>query len=303
MISSSPKVIYIAGYGRSGSTILDILLSQEEHVFGAGELHFLFQDWSEPNRHCSCGERYPDCPFWGDLSDVMDIEASAKVISGMEQASQLQNIVEGLVSPGQRRRYEEIQHQLFYYIQEKASCEFIVDSSKTKPEMAARPLAISRLTQTPLSMVHLVRDGRTTVQTILKKGSNWAAEGHIRRKRFPLIRTAYGWKTANQYALDHQQWLRENEYSQMKYEDLMQTPEKLLGQLEKGLNTTFKQARMSLESAHPLKVGHRVGGNRIRFQQDLFFKKGLPELPTLNWSQEVIFNSISGSLSRYFRYS
>ncbi len=303
MISSTPKVIYIAGYGRSGSTILDILLSQEQHVFGAGELFFLFQDWNEPNRHCSCGERYPDCPFWGELSDLMDIEMSAKIMKATEQASQQKDIVEGLLPHGQRRKYEEIQHQLFSYIQLKASCEFIVDSSKTKPEMAARPLAISRLTQIPLSVVHLVRDGRTTVQTVLKKGSNWAAEGHIRRKRFPVIRTAYGWKTANQYALDHQQWLQENEYKRMKYEELLETPELLLDQLEEGFNTTFKQARTSIESAQPLKVGHRVGGNRIRFQQDLFFKKGIPDLPTLNWSQKVIFNSISGSLSRYFRYS
>ena len=32
------KIIYVAGYGRSGSTLLDMMLASHPAVFGAGEM-------------------------------------------------------------------------------------------------------------------------------------------------------------------------------------------------------------------------------------------------------------------------
>ena len=38
----SPTVLYIAGYGRSGSTVLDMLLGTHPRIIGGGELTHLF---------------------------------------------------------------------------------------------------------------------------------------------------------------------------------------------------------------------------------------------------------------------
>ena len=58
------KVIYIAGYGRSGSTILDIALSQAREVFGAGEITALSRHvWTE-NEYCACGVPIRSCELW-----------------------------------------------------------------------------------------------------------------------------------------------------------------------------------------------------------------------------------------------
>src|SRR3954453_3522671 len=62
------KIIYIAGYSRSGSTILDIMLSSHPEIFGTGELGNLFDYWSEGIRTCTCEQIYNRCPFWKNLT-------------------------------------------------------------------------------------------------------------------------------------------------------------------------------------------------------------------------------------------
>ncbi|MCF8227260.1 MAG: hypothetical protein K9J30_15395 [Bacteroidales bacterium] len=61
------KIIYIAGFGHSGSTILDMSLGTLPGVIGLGELKTLMDDQSR-DRHftsvCSCGKKATECPVW-----------------------------------------------------------------------------------------------------------------------------------------------------------------------------------------------------------------------------------------------
>ena len=60
------KVIYISGIGRSGSTLLDIILSTSEKVFSVGEI-FKYNQMLRENIKCSCGKKVKDCSFWKDF--------------------------------------------------------------------------------------------------------------------------------------------------------------------------------------------------------------------------------------------
>ena len=57
-------MVYIAGSGRSGSTILDNILGQIGGWASAGELRFLWERGVLGDRLCGCGERFSVCPFW-----------------------------------------------------------------------------------------------------------------------------------------------------------------------------------------------------------------------------------------------
>lgn len=60
------KLVYIAGSGHSGSTLLDALLGGNDQVSNLGEVHrfslSLIRD-SDPFV-CTCGKPVVDCPFW-----------------------------------------------------------------------------------------------------------------------------------------------------------------------------------------------------------------------------------------------
>ena len=57
------KIIYIAGSGRSGSTILSLLLSQHRATQNVGQIRDLFLA-NKAGEYCSCGERLHECDFW-----------------------------------------------------------------------------------------------------------------------------------------------------------------------------------------------------------------------------------------------
>src|SRR6266498_4080255 len=58
------KVLYIAGAGRSGSTLLDGVLGQLDGFFAAGELRYLWERGLQESRLCGCGVAVRDCPTW-----------------------------------------------------------------------------------------------------------------------------------------------------------------------------------------------------------------------------------------------
>ena len=68
------KIIYIAGLGHSGSTLLDMSLGAAHGVYGLGELKTLMDENSR-DRHlrstCSCGKIAGKCEVWKDFPSVM----------------------------------------------------------------------------------------------------------------------------------------------------------------------------------------------------------------------------------------
>lgn len=68
------KIIYIAGLGHSGSTILDMALGCHPKIIGLGEIYAVFnkENHSElfKKSTCSCGKKGIHCDFWSRLQAV-----------------------------------------------------------------------------------------------------------------------------------------------------------------------------------------------------------------------------------------
>src|SRR5581483_1226755 len=58
------KVLYIGGFGRSGSTLVERILGQLPGFCSAGEVVFLWQRGLIDRQLCGCGVPVPDCEFW-----------------------------------------------------------------------------------------------------------------------------------------------------------------------------------------------------------------------------------------------
>jgi len=53
-------ILYIAGYGRSGSTVLELLFSQEVGTTCLGEI-VRVDKFGASNSYCTCGKKITDC--------------------------------------------------------------------------------------------------------------------------------------------------------------------------------------------------------------------------------------------------
>jgi hypothetical protein len=56
-------VIYVAGCGRSGSTLLDAVLGAHPAVVSVGEVWYHAR-WQANNFACTCGAPFNACEFW-----------------------------------------------------------------------------------------------------------------------------------------------------------------------------------------------------------------------------------------------
>lgn len=65
--SDLPKVLYIAGAGRSGSTLLDIIIGNHPNYFSLGELMFLIPNGVYNEEYCSCTKKVLECQFWSKV--------------------------------------------------------------------------------------------------------------------------------------------------------------------------------------------------------------------------------------------
>src|ERR1700722_4118425 len=62
-----PTVIYIAGSGRSGSTLLERVLGGMPGAVNVGELIDLFRRTAPLGERCGCGLAFTECPFWSGV--------------------------------------------------------------------------------------------------------------------------------------------------------------------------------------------------------------------------------------------
>ena len=58
------KLVYIGGYGRSGSTLLEYLLTTSPEVVACGEVERHLRRFGR-YKICTCGRRLKKCPVWG----------------------------------------------------------------------------------------------------------------------------------------------------------------------------------------------------------------------------------------------
>ena len=76
------KIIYIAGLGHSGSTILDMALGCHPEIIGLGEIYAVFNkenpDALFQKSTCSCGKKGVDCDFWKELYEPAKSEKTTE---------------------------------------------------------------------------------------------------------------------------------------------------------------------------------------------------------------------------------
>ena len=90
------RVLYIAGTGRSGSTLLANILGEVDGVFAAGEVRYLWQRGLTERRLCGCGVPVRECPVWSRvLAEAGHLDEPARmdgVVSLLKHTGRIRNL-------------------------------------------------------------------------------------------------------------------------------------------------------------------------------------------------------------------
>jgi Sulfotransferase family len=161
------SVIFLAGMGRSGSTIVDQLLGAQPGYFSGGELDKIWKYGVLENWLCACGDPFWSCAFWSRVRAVdpglLTTEAALTTVRTLHRA--LARLMYPFWWEGGRRQiidrippaYFDRMARLYRAIALASGCSVVVDSSKHPgyAHLLLKSGAVSRI-----RLVHLVRDPR-----------------------------------------------------------------------------------------------------------------------------------------------
>jgi hypothetical protein len=258
-----PTVIYVAGMGRSGTTLLAILLGAQQGVFGGGELLRYWQGLSTPGWLCGCGRTVEECEFWSevrgsvpsaedpDRSRLLDLQRRRLRLEPRQLYS-LRRDVAG--DAAWCRDYAAAVDELYRAVAGASGAGILVDSSKELPD----GYLLSRLSELDFRVVHMVRDPRAVVYSF----SRSVPTPQPHRELLPqggTIATAAKWDVRNACA----EWMFRrlgDRHLRISYEDLVADPATALESVVRPLGLPGAVVTDGLSSPN-----HTFSGNPRRF--------------------------------------
>jgi hypothetical protein len=263
-------VVYILGYGRSGSTILDILLGSDPMIQSVGELDLLSREWG--NRSCSCGQSYDSCAFWSRVRFHTEkavgpqaVQAREKTLRCVETLRAFPFLLMHCIPSRRARAYRDFLRAELAAIAQVSGKSTILDSSKCAREAAGRALAIRRVAGVPVKMIHLVRDGRAVLWSV-KRGDNVrlgdGCSEDAAAFSWPELRAIGGWVLANAIALLTALVSERGTVLRVRYEDFVREPRRELIRIGEFLGRDLSAIADRIERGETFAAGHNTGGNR-----------------------------------------
>lgn len=268
-VEGSDTVLYILGAGRSGSTLLEILLGNLEGYFSVGEIRFFWQYLGIPDLLCGCGELLEGCPVWTEVRSGLSRSMSeveqrrvARLARRLDRSRQLPWISAGLLPRvSGYRRLAGATARLYREIRRVSGCRVLVDSSKV-------PSHLDLLLRSPgldVRALHLVRDGRAVAYSWSRRQKRELARGadEARIPRHSLVRALITWMVENAFA--RRIGKGASEYTLMRYEDFVAEPAATLERALEQLGLGGPDLRRSDGRTFEVAPTHSVGGNPMRF--------------------------------------
>src|SRR5215204_854197 len=296
------RVLKITGLGRSGSTILDIVLGNHPQIESVGEVGNLIRNgWisRESLRGierkklrvplCTCGKRLdvlyvedPEeaCPFWSGVrrewvrrTDGEDIEAYPMLQDAFErQRRWLRLLYERHRPSALFRSYARLTLAFFESIRAVSGKPVIVDCSK----ISVRAYSLGMVPGIDLYIVHLVRDGRGVITSHRKSFEKGLQAGIMWDHKDPPM-----WKTAVRrralYLVSVVRWTVQNLAAEwvctqlgpkrtmrLRYEDLVADPKTALERIGSLIELDLTDVAEAASSGKPMHAGHNIGGNKTK---------------------------------------
>ena len=303
-------ILYIAGYGRSGSTLLARILGSHERIFTAGEL-INFPDLVESEASvCSCGQTIQQCPFWSKIIQTFKKEFSdVSEVADIQKRFESTSHVFGHILKRDRdkiKSYNIATRNLISHICRNLPHEvhYIIDSSKTTWSRSLRPISLSHIGNQPVKVIHIVRDGRGCMWSMMKGTDTGLLKGANlkRHSSFPVLRTAIHWPFANLAAHFFQAMHSPESYCRIRYEDLVENPVKTCSILGDFLGVTLDHQLDILKNSGDIDTGHLIAGNRMRSSTKIKIKPDVDWKKRLKLRYKLFFLFLNWPLMLFYKY-
>jgi hypothetical protein len=266
MKARMPDILYIMGTGRSGTTILEILLASNPRIVGVGEFKHVFQHAFLENRTCSCGKPALDCEFWSGLLamtgwGLVDCKEMGRVVASLESHMRFALLWTGLVGKKDKKIYRRANEVLFRAIAGLSRSDVVVDSSKYE----TRAMALAKLFPDRVRVLCMTRSASGLIAAFQKKNE----EEQVYAKSLLWIGGYYAYVLFCMWSVKMK---LKGRCLSVSFEELKRDPEAVLDRIEAWSGYSLTVSREKLAKRNQFSIGHIVSGNRIRTKGKVSFE-------------------------------
>jgi hypothetical protein len=297
--SADPSVVLFVGAGRSGSTVVEMLLAADTDSVGVGELRWLWQRGYLENNVCSCGQHTRDCPFWSQVFERVRSHFAGD--DDLEQSIRAYNAVLSKriapLFPVRRRaladqmvRARRLLRLAYEAISEVAGGVPIVDPSKV-PTFAH---LVSTTDGLNVAYLSIVRDSRAVAYSWRRRKVRPEVQGPPTEMARPAVaKVALEW--CYRYLALAYLWPRIGRRTEViRYEAFAEAPEATLARVRRRLEMLHLPVADRPEGPPNY---HSVSGNPIRFErQPLVVKPDLEWRTELRWPDRLLTTALTAPL-------
>jgi hypothetical protein len=256
-------VLYIAGTGRCGSTLLERILAGHDGVVSAGELHLLPHELDPDTAEmpCGCGEEVAECPFWLGVADRLDPGDVAALARFREHHHHGRTLRREAVGVFTRRpapavaAYGAAGQRVYRAVAGGADGAVVVDSSKDP----YRLLWLARSGCVDLRVLHLTRHPSGFVRSVRPRPARRGvgAVGFAARK-------ASAWSVTSALITETRRHLPSpRHFDHVRYEDLARRPSDVLERVARLVDLEPHDGAITGFRSQPT---HALGGHPMRFE-------------------------------------
>jgi len=255
MAGDRVKVLYVAGWLYTGSTLLGNVLGEIDGFAAVGELRFLWKRGFLENDRCGCGTAFLDCPIWTRVAGALDGVDPARIADLTDRLLLHRRLPQLLVAlrggPGasEVRELRSALADLYDAIAATAGSRVIVDTSKS-PLYAA---ILDGIPSIDLRVVHLVRDPRGALWSRLRRGSGLEPATGLLLWDLSHLVSEVGWS-------------RSGRYLRLRYEDVVRRPVEAVGAILELAGEQAGPPEFLERDRVALRPNHNVAGNPNRLR-------------------------------------
>lgn len=269
-MSGAPlTVLFVAGFGRSGTTLLDNALGQLDGFFSVGEAAYVWDRCLGEDRLCSCRRPFSECPLWRPVVERAfggRPPAIGPMVAARESLTPSRVVRAHLAGrsaldlPGVAD-YAESLGRLYRAVADETGAAVVVDSSKSP----GHGFLLQSLPGVEPRTVHLVRDARAVAWSWQKrKVYDPTGDEPLYMSRHSPAKSARLWSVWN-VAIELLWRRRPERYHRLRYESLAADPGTALERIVAFAGRPG--AELPLVAPNRLRMGelHALAGNPSRF--------------------------------------
>jgi len=296
-------VVYIAGWGRSGTTVLESVLGAYEGVFAAGELHYLWRRGLLQGRTCGCARPVRQCGLWtavlraaygGDPPAPRHVDHLQRTIARVRHTRRALDC--GPLP--ELADYRSIMQRLYRGIAEVTGARVIVDSSK-RPFGAA---LLTRMADVDPYLLHVVRDPRAVTFSWQRPTAQPDRPVPALMRQHSPLRSTAQWLVWN--SLTERVSRRfDGRWRRLRYEDFAAQPRPIVEDLLGVLGVGVEAGPFRDERTVTLPTNHTVSGNPGRFRTgDITIRTDDAWRRQLPWRARLVSATLSLPLRHRYGY-